>query len=695
MGEPDRVTSGPGARSRPVPATDRKPPGGWTGRELETLAALAETFVSGDGERRASLAAEAFVRAADPEQVAQIRLVLGLIERPLVNLALGGGLRRFGDMTPDEREAYLLKWAGSRLGLRRSAFGAFRKVLTFLAYADPGPDGSNPRHARIGYVPDERPITPDPTPIRPTLVAGADGSAGHITLEADAVVVGSGAGGGVVADALAAAGTSVVVLEAGPFVDERTMPTNEMEAFGQLYLNYGLLSTWDGSITMLSGSGVGGGTLVNWMTCIAAPEGVRDEWSREHGLTGVSDLAWKLDLAAIESELGVTDTAVIGPKDQAILRGAAALGWEAAPTRRNATDCGECGSCPFGCTRGTKRSGIRMHLARAHAVGTRIVPRVRVTRVLMEGGRAVGVTGNALVTDPATGLPLDRPGGSGEPLIRPLTVHAPIVVLAAGALRTPAILQATGLEHPSIGRHLRLHPVPVVAGLFADPIDMWRGTMQAARSLEFGDDAPGRNRYVIESAPGHPGLLALALPWDGSGGHADTMAMIRHLAPFIAVTKDGGEGRATLTRAGRVRLDYHLDATGVATLRHALVSLARLARAAGATQTLAAGTPAAWFGRDAGTFEQYEARLAAFDFRPNHGAVFSAHQMGSVRMGADPADHPVDPGGRVRSGGLGDDVVAGLYVADGSLFPTGIGVNPMVTVMVLARQVSRTILAEA
>ena len=116
--------------------------------------------------------------------------------------------------------------------------------------------------------------------------------------------------------------------------------------------------------------------------------------------------------------------------------------------------------------------------------------------------------------------------------------------LAAGALRTPAVLQASGLDHPAIGRHLRLHPVPVVAGLFDEPIDMWRGTMQAARSLEFARPSDGGNGYVIESAPGHPGLIALALPWEGTDAHA---ALMR--GP--ATSRRSSRSPATAARAGR------------------------------------------------------------------------------------------------------------------------------------------------
>jgi choline dehydrogenase-like flavoprotein len=429
---------------------------------------------------------------------------------------------------------------------------------------------------------------------------------------------------------------------------------------------------------MLAGTAVGGGTVVNWMTSIPAPVDVRAEWAAEHGIDGIDGAEFDADVAVVETELGVAESTRIPPKDQAILRGAAGLGWEAARTRRDATNCGDCGSCPFGCPRGAKQSGIRVHLAAAHAGGARIVERARVTRVLIEAGRAVGA--EAIV---------DR---------RRLVVRTSQVVVAAGALRTPAVLLASGLEHPAIGRHLRLHPVPVVAGLFDEPIDMWLGPLQAARSLQFGSPADGRNGYAIESAPGHPGLIALALPWEGTDAHGDLLRRIRHVSPLIAITRDGGEGRIRLTKAGGVRIDYRLDATGVATLRHAIVSMAGMLRAGGAQSVLVAGTPTRWHGRDGfasgqeeRSFAAFEDALRSYDFGPNRGSVFSAHQMGSVRMGAKASDHACDPQGRVRSG---SSVVGGLYVGDGSLFPTGIGVNPMITIMALARRVARTVIAE-
>ena len=662
--------------------------------EQATLRSLAGTFVpDGDAERIASIAADALARAVDPSQLGQLRLVLRALEQPLANLATGAEFAALRDMEHAARERLVRGWLGSRFAMRRSGMHAFRKLLTFIAYADPGPpDTPNPLPLALGYVPDDPPRTRELAAIQPIGVDRAPGGrpGAEVRLEADVVVVGSGAGGGVAAAELARAGRKVLVIEAGPFVDEASMPRDELDAYGRLYLNYGLLSTWDGAITMLAGSGVGGGTLVNWMTCLDAPADVRGEWARDHGLDGLDGREWADDLAAIEREIGVAPATVIAPKDELIRRGAAALGWDAEVSRRNATDCGDCGSCPFGCRRGTKQSGIRTHLAEAVSSGAEILDRARVRSVVRGAGGAItGVIGTLAPADPAV------PIGNAP---RWFSVHAPQVVVAAGALRSPSILQASGIGHPDVGRHLRIHPVPIIGALLDEPVDMWRGTMQAARSLEFGQDQADRRRYVIESAPGHLGLLALVLPWEGSAAHASLMAQARHFSPLIAVTRDGGEGRTRLTRAGRVRIDYDLDEIGAATLRHALVAMARIARAGGAREILAVGIPLVRHRVDAGSdearrFAAFEDALAKTDFGPHRGTFASAHQMGTIRMGADPRSHPADERGRVRADSRGS-IIPGLYVADGSTFPTGIGVNPMLSIMAMARRVSRTVLSE-
>src|SRR5262245_47053850 len=353
-----------GPRAASPPATTAPPPG-WSERELATLAEIAETFVRGGARRRARLCAEALDAAVDPSQVRQLRLVLRLFESRLANLVLARRPTAFRDLSPAARERYLLGWATSRLADRRGAYQAFKRLLTFLAYADPGEGGArNPLLDDIGYTERPEPVTDDPTPIRP-LELEPDARSGVVTLTADVVVVGSGAGGGVVAADLAAAGRSVVVLEAGPFVPEPEMPTDELAAFDRLYLNHGLTTSWDGAVVTLAGAGVGGGTVVNWMTTIDAPHATRRHWAREHGLDEVEGAVWDADRDALVAALDAQGPPNIPPKDALIRDGCTALDLEVAEITRNGAGCGDCGRCGFGCRRGAKRSGLRVHLAQA------------------------------------------------------------------------------------------------------------------------------------------------------------------------------------------------------------------------------------------------------------------------------------------------------------------------------------------
>jgi choline dehydrogenase-like flavoprotein len=377
------------------------------------------------------------------------------------------------------------------------------------------------------------------------------------------------------------------------------------------------------------------------------------------------------DIARLHTELTFSPPQTIGLKDQALLDGAAALGWDAAPTQRNAVGCGDCGACGFGCRRGTKLSGQRLHLAMAAQSGARIMPGVRVDRVDFRNGVLSSVEG-ALHDG------------------RAVSVTASKVVLAAGALRTPLLLHKSAVTHRAVGRNLHLHPTVAVAGRFDRDVLMWRDSMQGARSLEFIRDG-----ILIESAPPHPGLIALAFPWQGAAGLDVLMRDVRHYAPWIGITRDDDAGVVKLTRSGRARIDYRVSARDAGKARDALVAMARLGRASGAQRLVALGTPAAWLDDTTSDsrFDAYLDGLRGFDFGPNRAAVFSAHQMGTARAGKDATSCVCDPWGRVCTGGRANsmDPIAGLYVADASLFPTAVGVNPMVTVMAMAARVARTV----
>ena len=656
-----------------------------TSAERRTLAALAEGFVPGGGAARARAAERAFSTVVDPELVRQLRLVLRLIETRAGSLLIGGRAARFSSLRGDARDAYLQHWVQHRIPLLRSAASALRKLLCFLAYADadePDDQRTRARLTSIGYNPKPNAATRDRSP----LVAFDPQQARRIAV--DVLVIGSGAGGGAVARDLARAGKRVMVIEAGALYDERSFPTRERDAYERLYLDSGFTATDDAHIAILAGGTVGGGTTVNWMTSIPVPDRVRAEWEERHGVTGIASPRFKQDLNEVLREVGAQPAESTPPKDAALLRGAAGRGWSGEPIRINRAECGDCGTCPFGCKRGSKQSTLRLHLPEALAAGAHLIPDCKAERLIIEHGAVHGA-----VTTYGT--------RAGSP--RTLEIVAPQVVVSGGALRTPLLLRRSGLTHPAIGQNLRLHPVTLAAGIFPEKIEMWRGTMQAAKSEEFIEPMEDRNGYIIESAPGHPGLLALGIPWTGRDEHQRLMRCAPHIAPFLAIVKDDGGGRISETRSGFAKIEYRTTPRDERTLRAALGSLVRMAESAGASEIIAAGSPPiAWRRRDGvEAFQVLQRRLTRFDFSPNRGTVFSAHQMGTARMGGDPVDHVCDPYGRVRSssrprasdphGGL----VKGLYVADGSLFPTAIGVNPMITILALAKRVARTVLADA
>jgi hypothetical protein len=649
-----------------------------------TLAALADGFVQGGGAQRAEAAETAIAKVVDPALHGQLRLILTLLDTRLGCLLIGGDATYFRKLKGARRDRFLRRWVQHPVGLLRSGAGVFRKLLAFIAYADaeePADSQVRSRLAAIQYAAPANAATRDVSELTPF----DPGEAQRISVEI--LVIGSGAGGGSVARDLAVAGHDVMVIEAGGLYTEKTFPTRERDAYEQLYLDSGFTATADAHIAILAGGTVGGGTTVNWMTCIPVPNRVRSEWEEQHGVEGATGAAFTRDLTAVMKEIGAQESNDLPAKDSAILRGAERLGWSGERIVANLDTCGDCGTCPFGCKRGSKQSTLRLHLPQALKAGARLLPDCRAERLIIEGGVVRGAAATV-------GL---RAGKS-----RQIEIIARKVVVAAGALRTPVLLQRSGIAHPAIGQNLRLHPVSLVAGVFEKPVDMWRGTMQAAKSSQFIEPTADRNGYIIESAPGHPGLLALGIPWTSRDDHRRLMGLSRYIAPFLAIVKDDAGGRVSATSNGFAEIRYRTTARDERGLRDALGSMAQLAEAAGAVEVIAAGSPPMSWRRDEGpeAREVFLRRLTRFSFAPNRGTVFSAHQMGTARMGADPSEHVCDPWGRVRSTARprSDDpqkgLIKGLYVADTSLFPTALGVNPMVTVLALARRVARAVAAD-
>jgi choline dehydrogenase-like flavoprotein len=617
--------------------------------QRQTLALVCETLMpSADG---GALAAqiEAVLAAKDARELAQIGLALTLLESGVVGRPFG----RFARLRTPEREERLRRWATSTLPPLRQAFQGLKRLAAFLYWAAP----DQPLRSKWGYRQEER--------TKETTSSLRVQSVTHASDEPyDAIVIGSGAGGGLIAAVLAGRGMRVLVLEKGEWVEQAELGGEELDGMDRLYLDRGMTATADLSIPILAGGTVGGGTTVNWSAAIAPPPWLREEWEREHGLRGLTGAGFQACVDEVLGRLGVNrDWSRTAPAQVAgrLLAGAAALGWRGGELDRNVRDCdGDCTYCPFGCRSGAKQSTRQTYLVDAMEHGATLVAGADVRRVLMEAGAAVGVE------------VADRAG-------RVRRFRAPRVIVAAGAIASPALLSRSGLTNPHIGRHLHLHPVAAVVGLYPEAVRPWTGRLLSAYSDQF-QRLEGNWGFLLEHVPAHPGLGALAYPWQSGAQFAAEMADLDRAAPFIALVRDRGSGQVTLDGRGHHRIHYRLDPADRALIQRGQEALVRLHVAAGAERVLTMYSQ--YSGWAAGEdVDGFLGRLARQSMAPNQLLLFSAHQMGTCRLGSSPASSVANPEGQVWG-------VKGLWIGDASAFPSASGVNPMITVMALARWIA-------
>ncbi|UCF41029.1 MAG: FAD-dependent oxidoreductase [Gemmatimonadota bacterium] len=651
-------------------------------RQRAVLAAVCETLLPeirrdddpegffATGAARAGTAArveQLIASLADPRDRSRIRTLLDALGSPLANLVLSGRPASLTRLPPAAREMVLRGWAHSRLPLRRAGFQALKRLAHVAYYGWPVTDGSNPAWRHVGY-PGPLPQPEQAIEPLPTLPIERD-----TTLECDVVVVGSGAGGGVVAGVLAAAGRSVVVLEKGPNPGSRDMSQVEGEMLSSLYLDGGLVMTQSGSMPVLAGSCLGGGTVINYSTSFPLPEKVRHEWEEVSGLSLFTSNRFTESFDRVSARVNVgTRWTTPGRRDELLEQGLRALDWHVDVMPRNVTDCKEgleCGYCGYGCRHGAKNSTARTYLADAAAAGARMVVGCEVERVLHERGRASGVAAT-----------VRGPGGSRHRL----TVHARAVVAAAGGIHTPAILRRSGLANRNVGRHLRLHPATAVMGVFPERVTPWEGSLQTRYSDQFADQHAGYGAK-FETAPAHFVLAASAFGWESAHQFRQDVAGIDHYGLCGVLLRDRDPGRVVVGRDGRPRVHYELSRFDARHVREAVRGAAQVLAAAGAREIFTLQTPPA----RARTSEPLwlDRLMAAADargYRYCRMSYITFHQVASARMGRSPADSVVGESGEAHE-------LKGLYVADGSSFPTSSGVNPMLTIMAIADHVARAI----
>ncbi len=601
---------------------------------------------------------EVFSRLPSDQDRSDLRKVLRLLDTRAGALLLYRMPVPFSRLAAPQAETALRRMAGSRLGAARQAFQALKRVTgSLLATAAAGESTAQLWHD-IGYPgPDgDPPATPKQiTPVKVDRPAVWD---------CDVVVVGSGAGGGVAAGVLAGAGLAVVVLEQGRYRNEADFTHREDEAYRDLYLDGASGSTRDLGIGMLAGSNLGGGTTVNYTTSFATPDRVRSEWDRVAGFDGVfTGPDYEAASQAVHERLGInTDHNFPSSTDRLMEKGLRSLGWHVAAMPRNVSGCTEdaCGYCTMGCRTGAKRGTLRTYLEDAAGAGARIVVEAQVERVLLENGRAVGVTASV------AGVPL--------------TVRARAVVVAAGALNTPAVLLRSGIDAKPVGRYLRLHPVTVVWGRFEERVEPWHGILQSYFSDEFADlDGDGYG-FKFETAPVHPLLPAVFFGWESGRRYKELLLQLPHWSLAGILLRDKGSGRVEVGKDGRAVWDYRIEGPDLDHMKAGVRRGAEVLAEAGAVEVLAStARPVSWAPRSSGSLERFLEAVEAIGYGPQRTVYVSFHQMGSARMGADPKTSVVGADNQVHG-------VPGVYVMDASCFPTASGVNPMTSIQTIAHR---------
>ncbi|HSS34550.1 MAG TPA: GMC family oxidoreductase [Solirubrobacterales bacterium] len=567
--------------------------------------------------------------------------------------------RRFSRMSEAQRESFLKKLEKSRSSLKHDLL-LMAKLFSTLGYAvTPQVKGAIGFEISCGLA--------DGTLPEPAGSLGDTEPRGEGE-ECDVVIVGSGAGGAVAAAELAEAGLDVLVLEAGKHYNRDSYPSDHLEAIAELYRDGGLtIAEGKPPIPVPVAKVVGGTTVINSGTCFRAPDPVLEDWKQRFGIEWAHDL--DADFAEAEEFLHVTqlDPERMGRNGQLAMEGAAAIGASGAPIFRNAGNCTQCSSCPFGCRIDAKRGMHVSYLPRAVAAGARIRAGVEVTRILTEDGRAIGVEGTVAPTALSAG---NREEKRWEPRER-FTVRAKrAVIVAGGALGTPELLQRSGLGGGQVGRNLHIHPACWIGARYEEEVRGWDGVMQS-----FYVDEWEHERILLE-ATFTP--LAFGGAWLLGAGrsHQEAMLDFGHIGSIGVHLSDQSAGRIGLGSRGSLRASYALTRDDARRLAFGIARAAEIHFAAGATEVypnipcvgvLKPGDLPAF---EAKTFKPSELRLEAF------------HPMGTARIAADPRQGACAPDGSVYG-------TRGLYVADASLFPTSVGVNPMMTVIAFAKQISR------
>lgn len=633
-----------------------------------------------------------------------VRVLLWILGSRVGTVMLCGGVafscqwpcvRRFSEIPLQDREKVVQKWLRHCLLTPVRLPFVFLKFLTLFVFCTQvGENSTNPAWKAMGYEVEEPDLTSpssksgpldggiveapresDSTIAASLAVVGCSVSDdGVCRIKCDAVIIGSGCGGGVAAAVLAAAGLKVVVLEKGNYFTSDDYSGLEGPSMAEMYESGGMLSTLDGNVMVLAGSTVGGGSAVNWSACIKTPASVIQQWSDEDKLALFSSSEYTDAMARVCSRIGVTEGCDREGFQNCVLRnGCQHLNLKVNPVPRNSSTQHYCGSCNYGCRMGDKKSTDMTWLVDAVRQGAVILSGCKAERLVIIdnelGKSCMGVIATCMNSDMKTKI----------------QIEANVTISACGALLTPPLLIKSGLKNPNIGCNLHLHPVLMAWGYFpassCDEEKVYQGGI--ITSVHKLEDAES----IVECAILGPGSYSALCPWESGADIKKRITRYARTVHLFSMIRDSGAGKVM----AEGRISYTLTKSDRENMKAGLRRALRILIAAGAAEVgthQSDGQKLKCEGIGEKEVEEFLDSVAAAEgpksMVEKWTTYCSAHQMGSCRMGVTEAAGAVDENGETWE-------AKGLFVCDASLLPGAVGVNPMITVQSVSYCLSKRI----
>ncbi len=497
-------------------------------------------------------------------------------------------------------------------------------------------------------------------------------------LKVDAVVIGSGAGGAVAAAELAKNGWKVALIEEGPYLTPAQFTGDEFIAQTRMYRDAGFIVTEEQTLSIVQGRTLGGSTTINWQTSLYPPEYVTKEWSDRFGWNGYSFEEMKEYIDAVHERLGVHEVPenLINANNSVLLRGGKRLGLHPEVLKNNNRGCHGLGRCGLGCPINAKQSAFLTWIPDALNHGAIVVPNMR----------AMKITDGSIKTVYAEFIP-DSFEKAPAITIEKMEIEAPIVIVSAGAIEGPALLQRSSLGNDWVGRNLKVHPTSTIFAKFDGEIKMYSGPPQSI-VIKDGHNQDGTGYgYWLEVAPYRPTLASSLVPFYGKSQFQVLKDYPNYNAGIVLV-RDGADGEANASvkwNFGKRKVYFELTPTDGLNMLKGLKTLAEVSTAAGATELVmpfTRFTEPLKVGKDT-NFDW----ILKEKFAPGHLSIGSAHPHGSIQAASNPEKGAVAPNLEL----FGHE---GIFVMDASVYPTGLSVNPQITTMSVALKAARQLASE-